>query len=385
MCPEHATKFRKGRRWGVAQRYRYGGAGRGHLTPRLTVWRVGATLVGTVVGAGFASGQELHQFFGVHGTVGPVAALLAGGLLAAGLQVFLTRLQEETDTYPGETILLGFVSLSLPIMLAGGGAALQQQLGWPTFAGEWLLAVAAVAVLWPGIRGLTAANQFFVPLLSFCFVIAAGAAAGSRWGGAGYGHTGTGLLPTPGHEAVRASRLLGSWLQDLIIYAGYNGLLALPVMAALARNSEASATSECALRRGVWLGGLYLGVLAAVGTLLLLWPASGSSAAALPLLQRMRSVHPAFGWLYWFALLVEMWNTAVAALFATADFLARRLAFPYRLSIIWVASLALLVSPLGFVNLVSSVYPALGYVALLWFGWVGAGHWLRQHWGREMG
>ncbi|MBE3582788.1 MAG: hypothetical protein IMX01_01590 [Limnochordaceae bacterium] len=369
----------------MAQGHGHGGAAHRHPAPHLTIWRVGATLVGTVVGAGFASGQELHQFFGVHGAVGPVAALLAGVLLAAGLQVFLTRLQEKTDAYPGETILLGFVSLSLPIMLAGGGAALQQQLGWPTFAGEWLLAVAAVVVLWPGIRGLTAANQFFVPLLSLCFVIAAGGAVGSRWGGAGHGHPGSGLLPVPEPEAVRASRLLGNWLQDLVIYAGYNGLLALPVIAALARNSEASATSERALRKGVWVGGLYLGVLAAVGTLLLLWPASGSSTAALPLLQQMRSVHPAFGWLYWLALLVEMWNTAVAALFATADFLARRLAFPYRLSTIWVASLALLVSPLGFVSLVGSIYPALGYIALLWFGWVGAGHWLRQHWGREMG
>ena len=47
-----------------------------------------ATYVGTVVGAGFASGQEVLQFFGLLGPSGPLGILLAvAGVLVFGFAV----------------------------------------------------------------------------------------------------------------------------------------------------------------------------------------------------------------------------------------------------------------------------------------------------------
>ena len=37
---------------------------------RVTTFKVAATYIGTVIGAGFASGQEILQFFSVFGNMG---------------------------------------------------------------------------------------------------------------------------------------------------------------------------------------------------------------------------------------------------------------------------------------------------------------------------
>ena len=48
----------------------------------LTIARVAATYAGTVIGAGFASGQELLQFFVSYGPLGVLSMALAGILFA---------------------------------------------------------------------------------------------------------------------------------------------------------------------------------------------------------------------------------------------------------------------------------------------------------------
>lgn len=50
------------------------------MDKRYSTWRIAATYIGTVVGAGFASGQEVLQFFGYFGMWGIVGLILATAL-----------------------------------------------------------------------------------------------------------------------------------------------------------------------------------------------------------------------------------------------------------------------------------------------------------------
>lgn len=43
----------------------------------ISVFKVAATYIGTVIGAGFASGQEILQFFAYHGIKGIIGLLIA--------------------------------------------------------------------------------------------------------------------------------------------------------------------------------------------------------------------------------------------------------------------------------------------------------------------
>ena len=67
--------------------------------PRMTVG-IAATLIGTVVGAGFASGQEVFHFFSRFGRAGWGGILLATILLGMAIsQVFKIGLQLRTNSY----------------------------------------------------------------------------------------------------------------------------------------------------------------------------------------------------------------------------------------------------------------------------------------------
>jgi uncharacterized membrane protein YkvI len=57
----------------------------------LLFWQVAFTYIGAVIGAGFASGQEIMRFFTRFGCWGAVGALLAGGFLAFLGYAVITR------------------------------------------------------------------------------------------------------------------------------------------------------------------------------------------------------------------------------------------------------------------------------------------------------
>ncbi|MGC7880148.1 hypothetical protein ACP3TI_13005, partial [Desulforudis sp. 1190] len=62
--------------------------------------KVAALFVGAVIGAGFASGQEILQFFGVHGRWGLYGALLTIAAFAGlGVKVQVTAVRLQAQNY----------------------------------------------------------------------------------------------------------------------------------------------------------------------------------------------------------------------------------------------------------------------------------------------
>ena len=121
---------------------------------------IGMAFVGVLVGAGFASGQEMLQFFvafglwGIIGAAGAALILIVSGIAALQLGSYLLA-DEHTVVFrrvsnpwiawflDASTIVtlfaIGFV------MFAGGGSNMEQQFGWPVWAGA-TLTMAAVLV-----------------------------------------------------------------------------------------------------------------------------------------------------------------------------------------------------------------------------------------------
>ncbi|GMA48708.1 hypothetical protein GCM10025857_00650 [Alicyclobacillus contaminans] len=106
-------------------------------------FQVGCTYIGTVVGAGFASGQEIFRFFGRFGTAGVFAIALAAVLFAwLGYRVMYlghvlrARSYRELNRHLfGETVgtvldvVLSIMLFGVTVaMIAGAGALFQQSL-----------------------------------------------------------------------------------------------------------------------------------------------------------------------------------------------------------------------------------------------------------------
>ena len=62
-------------------------------------WRIALTYVGAIVGAGFASGQELTRFFVVFGGSGLLGIIIAGSIFAilGAVVIDLANRMESND------------------------------------------------------------------------------------------------------------------------------------------------------------------------------------------------------------------------------------------------------------------------------------------------
>jgi len=137
-------------------------------TRRLSAFSIAATYLGTVVGAGFASGQEVLQYFSFFGPASFPALVLATLLFVFFGRIILdighrlnARSHLEIIRYAGgpwlgtavDAIITFFLFGALTAMAAGGGAIFAEQFGLPAILGSALIIGAALATVLFGLRG----------------------------------------------------------------------------------------------------------------------------------------------------------------------------------------------------------------------------------------
>ena len=124
--------------------------------------KIGSAFIGIIVGAGFASGQEILQYFTSFGTLGIAGALVSTALFAY-LGMVLTRLGSRMRTtshkdviykicgrYIGSIVdgILVFTLFGVGVvMLAGAGANLHQQFGLPPYVGSLLMVILVLVTI----------------------------------------------------------------------------------------------------------------------------------------------------------------------------------------------------------------------------------------------
>lgn len=120
----------------------------------IRVLKMGSAFIGIIVGAGFASGNEIMTYFTSFGMAGIFGAVLCTALFAY-LGMMLTRLGSRLQTKShkdaiykisgryGGIIVDGVIIFTLfgvgVVMLAGAGANVNQQFGIPAFIGSLLM------------------------------------------------------------------------------------------------------------------------------------------------------------------------------------------------------------------------------------------------------
>ncbi len=149
--------------------------------------QVAATYIGTVVGAGFASGQEILAFFTSYGHAGTIGILAATALFVwLGYKMMLLAHQMRTPSYEsfnqqlfgpliGRTMnVLVFLTLFgvTTVMLAGAGSVLEEQFHIPYLAGTIATLFLALLILRQGLERLLVVNAIVVPsMLLFAILI----------------------------------------------------------------------------------------------------------------------------------------------------------------------------------------------------------------------
>jgi len=328
--------------------------------------------IGTVVGAGFATGQEILQFFVSFGLGGLWGALLTTGLFmffgVVTMQighVLRAKSHLEVIGHVGggrfQTVMdvLIMVSLfgALTAMMAGTGALFAQQFGISAALGSLIMGVLTVMTVLRGLGGVIHAISIVVPFL-LVSVLAISVFSLTQ------------APPDFTAEAAHPGRgLMGNWLTAAMLYVSYNILMSVSVLG--------PAGGLAADRRAVWRGGVLGGAGLGAASILIYLALSGTRAETghleVPILYMAGGIAPAAGALYSLVLFAEIYTTAVGALYGFSARLSagRERRFGTRV-IIGAAAGAFLVSLFGFSGLVRYMYPLQGYggiillIALVW-------------------
>ncbi len=328
--------------------------------------QMGATYIGTVVGAGFASGQEVLQFFtrfGAFAWLGISLAtalfvLLGGFIMSLGRRpgagtfgaVSATLLGRGASRAVSGVLLLMLIGVTIA-MVAGSGALLQEQMGLPFIAGALLAVIITGATVVAGMRAILLANSVIVPSL-LLFITVVFFVAGGQHAGA--------VPPTDAPPGA------SPWLHAAaaaITYAGFNVGLSLTVLVPLGRVAPRKRT----LWSGAALGSLGLG-----GMLFLMHMLLTANPSAVAFEVPMGRIAQTLPWPLRIGFLLVLWGEIYSTLLANVYGIARELQsllrIPFRAATTGVLFTALAACQIGFARIVSIGYPLFGYGALIILG-----------------
>lgn len=331
--------------------------------------KVAATYIGTIVGAGFATGQELLQFFTRFG-IGGLGGLIVTTILFIAFGYIIMDLGRELNArshleivrYSGGKFIGTFIDIIITIflfgsvtaMIAGTGALFEQQLKLPSILGNLLMAVITALTVLTGIQGVINSISYVVP---FLLTAVLGISVYSVI------HFPSNLYAMP--EMMGHSDLINHWLVAAILYVSYNTVISVGILGPLGNEAQ----NKKAIWTGAILGGLGLGL----GSLMIYAALSGHIAdiekLEVPMIFIAGRISPLVQVIYAVVLIAEVYTTAVSSLYSFASRIVdtKKTARIGRTLVIGSTIAALLASQFGFSNLVKYIYPLEGYcgVALL--------------------
>jgi uncharacterized membrane protein YkvI len=330
--------------------------------------------LGAVIGAGFASGQEVVQFFVSYGDGGLWGALaatllfgLSGALLMHRAHYFkISRYQALFSTIMGHRMSLAvdaglglFLFLGISTMFSASGAVFYEHLYLPKNGGIMAAYLVVAAFLLWGKRGLVFSYNILVPLK---IVLLMGVAGWVAFGPASPDDSSAVLT-----YVYPESRY---WMLSCVLYVAYNFSLAMVVLT----EYQSIGSRENSIK-GAWWGGVLLGMLVLLTYLALSKHLPAVLHYEVPMLYVAGQVSITAKHVYTLVLWMGIITTAIANTYGFAQRFSAFTGLNYRLCLILCMTMALPLSMKSFSQLVGYIYPLFGLLGLLILGalWLGAG------------
>ena len=332
-------------------------------------FKVALALVGLTVGAGFASGQEVIQYFLSFGYWGIVGAAIAGITIA----VFSGWVYQLGSYYLADDHSAVFKSVSRPwiakymdittmftlfcigfVMVAGAGANLEQQFGLPTWVGSAIMVVLLLLSGLLDVDKLTSVISFITPLLIICLLAAFVITLTDM-------PDNVGQINEIAQTNPHASGTFDNWLITALNYATLVMIMDTSMMLVFA----GSHMNPVQAGKGGLLGGIMFAVLLLILTFVLFMNMEHVMGSDLPLLKVFDNMHPTVGVFVSIVIYLMIYNTAVGLFYALSRRLSHDNPGKFRLYYAVVVLIGFALSFIGFADLVGWVYPVLGYLGLV--------------------
>ena len=323
------------------------------------------SIIGTLIGAGFASGQEMYLFFyrfGLNGILGLIlCSLLISIVIYKTFLIIHTRkiynyedfLQEifhsKNISNISNIIVNAFLLITFYIMISGFGAYFEQQFEIPAIIGAIILATISFVVLIKDIEGVKRVNSVIVPILIIVIFIIGFLSLKNIFSGSG-----------EIWQANFESKYNFNWILQAVVYCSYNMILVIPVIVNLGKYIK---NKNQIVIVSVFSGAIVF-VLAMSIFLVLTSVKTDYSRIQMPAVYAIDNNFQHFSGVYGIVILLSIFSTAISiGISFLKNITKNKKSYPQFVAIMCISGV--LISNFGFSNLVKMLFPIFGYLGIV--------------------
>ncbi|WP_228480673.1 hypothetical protein [Staphylococcus sp. GDY8P57P] len=326
---------------------------------------VAFAFVGVVVGAGFATGQEIFQFFTSHGSYSITGIIVTGLIITlAGVFVLNTGFTIQSHNHSEsiqyylhpmiarifDIILTLFLFSLAMIMTAGGASTIHESFGLPYWLSSLLLVLFILMTLFLKFERLITVLGMVTPFLVIVVSIIA----------IYYFITGDVNFSAANRFNEQHGLSLGWWF-DGLNYASLQIAAAFSFLSVMGGRMQ---HRQSALWGGI-LGGIIITLLLLMINLGLITEFEHIQSVALPTLLLANHISPLLGTMMSIIMILVIYNTIVGLMYAFASRFTEPFSKGYFVLIIAMAIVTFICTFIGFISLIGKVFPIMGLLGFI--------------------
>lgn len=323
-------------------------------------------IIGSIIGAGFASGKEIYNFFIIYGTYGIIGIILSSCIIGYLLiKVFRIVEQKHISNYDNflteitnkyaifkkfpyildsiKNIIKMFLLISFYIMIAAFSAYFSQEFGISTIIGAIILSIICYLVFMGSIERITKVNEILIPVLIFIIVFLVT----------------INIRNFSNINIMQKSTNLLKSLQDAILYGSYNSIVLVPIIIPLKKYLTKKLDKNIVGS----ITAIILAIIAIAVFGIVLQIDIDIDKVELPTVYIAAQMGEFFKYGYGLVIIAAIFTSAISAGYGILENSIQNRA-KYKIKACLMCITAILVSNIGFSWLVNTMYPIFGILGI---------------------
>lgn len=322
-----------------------------------SVFKIVFVIIGTLIGAGFASGQEIYSFFGIYGAKGLIGILISTLLMCAIIyktlkiikenniksykelikKIFERKCKNEILKNSIVAIVNIFLLISFYIMVAGFSMYFYQELGINKIYGAIFIVLLLLITFSKNIDGVIKINTLLIPFLIILFVV-------------------LGFKKIDTFELLRTDYNF-KWLISGILYASYNSIVLIPILIDLKKHIASEKMISI-------ISGILILILSSLIYFILYSNINDIKGIEIPIVHIAGSMGMFSKIIYGIVVLIAIFTSAVSAGYGFLVNITKSKR-SYVICSMVICLSAILISQMGFSNLINLMYPIFGVLGII--------------------
>jgi len=332
------------------------------------IYSIAGAFIAFLIGSGFATGQEIMQYFAAYGFVGLISAAIVFLLfMYAGVSFITTgyvhKFTKGNDIflyYCGRNVgriydyfSVIFAYMSFFVMIAGAGATLNQQFGLHVSYGCIAMAVLSIVTVIFGLDNIVNIISKIGPVIATMAILLGFTAIFQNLDGL----RNASIIPK-----LNIMKASGNWLFSSLLYVGFNILLLSVFMSSIGARTRSIKIAS----KGVFFGAAGYSIAVAVISVGLIANIEKAAHSQIPLLMLASGINTSVAIIFSLSIFAEIFTTAVPLLWIVSSRIAHEDTYKFKAATIILAVLGAAIGlKVPFNRLVNIIYVINGYAGII--------------------